>query len=224
MNPRGVCSLSQEAAVIPQSSYSPLPLLISFANLAIPFQRFLSDRTSPFSAFSCSNASSRTSRWKFSSRAAGRVPLFTASCTAQPGPRLPLHARPASPRGFSGKGWGLPSGSGAAKPFMVPLLLPKAPSVNFPEPQKRRHRPDSVYHPRVLVNYPQVFAFIIRHVLHIVLFSGNPGRRTLISGKSYEKIVQKKDPGNDPQVAQVARQRRRDLIITALSKCNTKED
>ena len=36
-------------------------------------------------------------------------------------------------------------------------------------------------------------------------FPGNPGRCTLISGKSYEKIVQEKDPGNDHQVARVAR-------------------
>jgi hypothetical protein len=29
-------------------------------------------------------------------------------------------------------------------------------------------------------------------------FPGNPGRCTLLSGKSYEKMVQEKDPGKNP--------------------------
>ncbi|PKL68022.1 MAG: hypothetical protein CVV30_11805 [Methanomicrobiales archaeon HGW-Methanomicrobiales-1] len=36
-------------------------------------------------------------------------------------------------------------------------------------------------------------------------FPGNPGNLYPFSGKSLEKIVQKKDSGNDPQVARVAR-------------------
>lgn len=140
MNPRGVCSLSQEAAVIPRSSYSPLPLLISFANLAIPFQRFLSDRTSPFSAFSCSNASSRTSRWKFSSRAAGRVPLFTASCTEQPGPRLPRSDYETSPRVSAG--WMGPAFRFRSVPKSAISEFPLAPKT--PEPARPGASPSGI--------------------------------------------------------------------------------
>ena len=38
-----------------------------------------------------------------------------------------------------------------------------------------------------------------------MIVPGNPGSCTHILGKSYEKIVQEKDPGNNPQVARVAR-------------------
>lgn len=53
---------------------------------------------------------------------------------------------------------------------------------------------------------------------------GQKDKKYLISGKVLRENCAEKDPGKGPQVAQVARQRKRDLSITALSKCNTKED
>jgi hypothetical protein len=63
-------------------------------------------------------------------------------------------------------------------------------------------------------NHPgncKIFVHIVQCCIAIawetirVFIPGNPGRCTLFLGKSYEKIVQEKDPGNDPYVARVAR-------------------
>jgi len=126
---------------------------------------------------------------------ARRVPAI-AKRHAITGPRLhPLQARPGQPPGFSGDGWGLPV---PEQPGLSGTCQsPKSPpSANFSEPQKRRHRPDPVR---------SLTCWCAGNVGKY--FPGTPGRCTLISGKSYEKIVHKKDPGNDPQSARSARER-----------------
>ena len=48
------------------------------------------------------------------------------------------------------------------------------PICEFLRGSTSRHQQDLVRYPRVLDNYPPIFAFIIRHVLHTILFSEKP--------------------------------------------------